>query len=121
MSGLTRDGRRPNPFRETKFSGANGDREIYIFSVQLTTSKIGNLTRLLHTLLHVMTLNTYIYIHTYDAACKFGELGSFVGRELNAFGRLRQALVHIQTRNSLGRRPRPSSTYTQPFRPVHIR
>ena len=27
----------PNPSRETKFSGANGDREIYIFPVQLTT------------------------------------------------------------------------------------
>ena len=39
-----------NPFRETKFSGANGDkREIFIFPVQLTTSRIGNLTRLIHT------------------------------------------------------------------------
>ena len=39
-------------------------------------------------------------------------------REWNAFDRLRQALVHIQTTNALGRRPRPSSTHTQPFRPV---
>ena len=31
-------------------SGANGDKEILIFPVQLTTSRIGNLTRLLHTL-----------------------------------------------------------------------
>ena len=29
--------------RETKFSGANGDREIFIFPVQLTTNRIGNL------------------------------------------------------------------------------
>ena len=29
--------------RETKFSGANGDREIFIFPVQVTTSRIGNL------------------------------------------------------------------------------
>ena len=41
---------RPNPSHETKFSGANGDREIFIFSVQLTTSRIGNLTWLIHTL-----------------------------------------------------------------------
>ena len=36
--------------RETKFSGANGDREIFIFPAQLTTSRIDNLTRLIHTL-----------------------------------------------------------------------
>ena len=34
-----------------------------IFPVQLTTSRIGNLTRLIHTLLYVMTIHTYI--HTY--------------------------------------------------------
>ena len=39
----------PKPSRETKFSGANADREIFIFPVQLTTSKIDNLTRLIHT------------------------------------------------------------------------
>ena len=31
--------RRPNPSRETKFSGPNGDRGIFTFSVQLTTSR----------------------------------------------------------------------------------
>ena len=31
-----------NPSRETKFSGANGDREKICFTVQLTASKIGN-------------------------------------------------------------------------------
>ena len=40
----------PNPSRETKFSGANADREIFSFPVQLTTSRIGKLTRLIHTL-----------------------------------------------------------------------
>ena len=35
---------------ETKFSGTNADREIFIFPFQLTTSRIGNLTRLIHTL-----------------------------------------------------------------------
>ena len=35
---------------ETKFPGSIGDRELLIFPVQLTTSRIGNLTRLIHTL-----------------------------------------------------------------------
>ena len=34
----------PNPSSETKLSGANGGREKIIFPVQLTTSRIGNLT-----------------------------------------------------------------------------
>ena len=34
----------------------NGDRQILIFRVQLTTSRIGNLTRMIHTLLYVMTI-----------------------------------------------------------------
>ena len=48
---------RPNPSRETIFSVANGDREILILPVQLTTSSIGNLTRLIYTLLYVMTMH----------------------------------------------------------------
>ena len=51
----------PNPSRETKFSGANGDSEMFIFPVQLTTSRIGNLTRLILLLLYVMTI-PYIQI-----------------------------------------------------------
>ena len=39
-----------NTFWETKFSGANADKEIFFFPVQLTTFRIGNLTRLIHTL-----------------------------------------------------------------------
>ena len=35
-----------------------------IFPVQLTTSRIGNLTRLIHTLLYVSTIHTYIHIYT---------------------------------------------------------
>ena len=38
----------------------------------------------------------------------------------NAFSRLRQALIHIQTTDALGCCPRPSSTHTQPFWPVRI-
>ena len=64
MGRLTRGGT-VNPFRETKLSGTYGDRGIIIFPVQLTTSRIGNLTRLIHTLLsaiqYVMTIHTYIH------------------------------------------------------------
>ena len=48
----------PNPSRETKFSGANADREIFIFPVQLTRSRIGNLTRSIHTLALYVTIHT---------------------------------------------------------------
>ena len=51
----------PNPSRETKFSGANADREMIIFPVQLKTSRIGNLTRFIHTLAICVTIHEYIY------------------------------------------------------------
>ena len=41
-------------------------------------------------------------------------------REWNAFGRLRQTLIHIQTTNAPGCRPRLSSMHTHPFRPVRV-
>ena len=43
--------------REAKSSGANGDRDNN-FSVQLTTSRIGNLPQLVPNLLNVMTIHT---------------------------------------------------------------
>ena len=50
-------GRVPNPFHEAKFSGAYGDREIFIFPVQLTTSRIDNLIRLIHVLVIRVTIH----------------------------------------------------------------
>ena len=50
-------------FSSPAFSGTHGDRGIFIFPVQLTTIRIGNLTRLIHTLLYVTTIHTCI--HTY--------------------------------------------------------
>ena len=53
MSRLTRDGTAVQPVSRDqilRFSGTNGDREVFIFPVQLTTSRIRNLTRLIHTL-----------------------------------------------------------------------
>ena len=46
--------------RVTKFSGANADRGILFFLVQLTTCRIGNLTRLIHSL--ATCIHTYIHI-----------------------------------------------------------
>ena len=64
MSRLTRAGL-PNPSRETKFSGTNADREIFIFPVpQLTTCRTGNLTRSIHTLALCVTIHTSFPSHT---------------------------------------------------------
>ena len=49
----------PNPSPETKLSGANADREIFLFPVQLTTSRVGNLTQLIHILAIRVTIHTY--------------------------------------------------------------
>ena len=50
------------PVSRDHFSGANEDRGILIFPVQLTTSRIGNLTRLILTLAkYMMTIDTYIH------------------------------------------------------------
>ena len=52
-----------DPSRDTKFSGTHGDEGILIFPVQLTTSRIGNLTRLIHTLLPgICDDHTYICV-----------------------------------------------------------
>ena len=59
MSRLTRDGTAEPVSRDQILRHARGQGNI-IFSVQLTTSRIGNLTRLIHTLLYVMTIHTYI-------------------------------------------------------------
>ena len=55
-----RDGR--NLSREIKISDTNGDREILIFPVQLTTSRSGNLTRLIHYMLAVCDSHTIMYL-----------------------------------------------------------
>ena len=82
----------PNPSRETKFSGANVDRELFIFPVQLTTSKIRNLTRLVHVLVICVIIHacaptvtraptvTCSYLTTASVLfcfCFFGEMSFF--------------------------------------------
>ena len=63
-----------DPSRETKFSGANADREIFTFTVQLTTSRISNLIRLIHTLA-ICDDHTYIYIVLLIARVNEGDQG----------------------------------------------
>ena len=58
MSRLTRDGTAEPVSRDQILRHARGQGNT-IFPVQLTTSRIGNLTRLIHTLLYVMTIHTY--------------------------------------------------------------
>ena len=53
-SRLTRDGT-AEPVSQDQIPRGQG---ISIFPVQLTTSRIGNLNRLIHTLLYVMTIHT---------------------------------------------------------------
>ena len=60
MSRLTRDGTAEPVSRDQILRHARGQGNI-IFPVQLTTSRIGNLTRLIHTLLYVMTIHPYIH------------------------------------------------------------
>ena len=62
MSRLTRGGTAEPVSRDQILRHARGQGNI-LSPVQLTTSRIGNLTRLIHTLLYVMTIHTYI--HTY--------------------------------------------------------
>ena len=52
-----------NPSRETKVTGVNGDREIFIIPVQLTTRNMDNLIGFILTLAICVTFNTYIYIY----------------------------------------------------------
>ena len=60
MSRLTRDGTAEIVWRDQFPRRVHGDREISIFPVQLITSRIDSLSRLMHTLLYVMTIHTYI-------------------------------------------------------------
>ena len=61
MNRLTLDGTAEPVLRDQILRHVR-DRGIFVFPVQLTTSRIGNLTRLIHTLLYVMTTHTYIHL-----------------------------------------------------------
>ena len=65
MNRLTRDGTAEPVSRDQILTDTYGDRTIFIFPVQLTTSRIGNLTRLIHALLYVMAIHNICDDHTY--------------------------------------------------------
>ena len=54
--------------------GANANREIFIFAVELTTSRIGNLTRSIHTLAinRCVTIHTWMYVYKVSTFSKVG-------------------------------------------------
>ena len=53
----------PKPSYETEFSGMNADRKIFIFPVQLTTSRIDNLAPVdQYSCCICVTIHTYIYM-----------------------------------------------------------
>ena len=60
MSRLTRDETAEPVSRDQILRHARGQGDI-IFTVQLTTSRIGNLTRLIHTLLYVMMTKAFVF------------------------------------------------------------
>ena len=62
MSRLTRDGTAEPVSRDQILRRVRGQGN-FIFSVKLTTGRIGNLAQLIHTLLYAITIHTYI--HTY--------------------------------------------------------
>ena len=65
MSRLTRDGTAEPLSRSQILRRERGQGNLFIFPIQLTTCRIRNLvTRLIHTLLYVMTIHTYIQIVT---------------------------------------------------------
>ena len=89
---------RLNPSRETKLSGTHGNREISIFPVQLTTCRIGNLTRLIHTLLY-MLCDDHKYIHTYllRSVVKQGFFVSFFKMKAELGGETMERKEHLSS------------------------
>ena len=59
----------PNSSRETKCLGANKVRDKFVFPVQLTTSRIGSLTRLILTL---AIYDDHSYTHKWWSQISFG-------------------------------------------------
>ena len=68
---------------------------MFIFPVQLTTSRIGNLTRLIHSLLYVMTIHTYI--HTY---CMYRKTKTIYSRKIGTHRETNLGQHHITRRRS---------------------
>ena len=77
---LTRDGTAEPVSRDQILRYAR-DREIFILAVQLTTSRIGNLTQLIHTMLYVMTIHTYIHTYATIVAASLAQCTVFASKK----------------------------------------
>ena len=69
MSALTRDGTAEHVSQDQILRHERGQGKIH-FPVQLTTSRIGNLTRLIHTLAICVTIHTYIHTYVHSTAVR---------------------------------------------------
>ena len=109
MSRLTRDGTAEPVSRDQILRHARGQGNI-IFPVQLTTSRIGNLTRLIHTLLYVMTIHNPSIPYT-----RIGSLG-FTDDKIDTHRRAYQVLPSTITfevdRGILHRAHSPTEAWT---------
>ena len=102
MSRLTRDGTAEPVSRDQIIRHSRGQGNT-IFPVQLTTSRISNLTRLIHTLL-LCDNRTYIYIHIRVTTKPLGyELQHLLYRVLRVFQDMTQSSCHRPSTNRLSR------------------
>ena len=104
---------KPRPFVQSFFdmiSGANANRVMVIFPGQLTTSRIGNLIRSIHTLAICVTIHTYIHAGIPIATCvsfsffllfiwrcRFFRRFLFVWRVRRTFFSFRMVVFHLVT------------------------
>ena len=100
MSRLTRDGTAEPVSRDQLLRHARGQGNI-IFPVQLTTSKIGNLiTGLIHTLLYVMTIHTYIQVSLippWEDQCEWHRMTRMTGPDCAVMCNLINIHTYIHT------------------------
>ena len=97
MSRLTRDRTAESVSRDQILRCERGQGNIN-FPVQLTTCRIGNLTRLIHTLAICVTINTY-HIYIYSGVVKFCTF--YMSRTLLRMCRYAAAIDAISTWLSL--------------------
>ena len=108
MSRLTRDGTAEPVSRDQILRHARGQGNI-IFPVQLTTSRIGNLTGLIHTLLYVMTIHTYIHTRKMAKVLSFQTIPHLYWKNDKVFSLLSQDTLFLG--GNIGCRDKTSSWY----------
>ena len=100
MSRLTRDGTAEPVSRDQILRHARGQGDT-IFPVQLTTSRIGNLTRLIHTLLCVITIHTSVsLIPPWEDQCEWHRMTRMTGPDCAVMCNLINIHIYIHTQTS---------------------